>query len=184
MKIVSGEFGGRRLNVPKGRDIRPTSDKIRGAVFNMLCSRGAVDDAFVLDAFCGTGALGLEALSRGAAQATFFDKSRDSLHLAKSNAEMLGAENTSFKIVDSTKLSSGSNGFNLVFLDPPYNKGIIAQSLERLINGGWLAPGAWILCESERSYHCALPDGVVLNHEKIYGDTKIFLLQYQPITPV
>ncbi len=90
MRIVAGQYGGRRLEVPKGRDIRPTSDKVRGAIFNALRSRGAVENARVLDAFCGTGALGLEALSQGAAHCTFLDKAKDSLALAKVNAQALG----------------------------------------------------------------------------------------------
>ena len=92
MKIIGGEYGGRQLIVPKNRDIRPTSDKVRGAIFNMLASRGAVEDAHVLDAFCGTGALGLEALSRGATSCEFIDKSRTSLALARENAEVFGVE--------------------------------------------------------------------------------------------
>ncbi len=90
MRIVAGQYGGRRLEVPKGRDIRPTSDKVRGAIFNALRSRGAVEEARVLDVFCGTGALGLEALSQGAAHCTFMDKARESLELAKRNAQNLG----------------------------------------------------------------------------------------------
>ncbi len=92
MKIVAGKYGGRRLIVPKNRDIRPTSDKVRGAIFNMLASRGAIEGAHVLDAFCGTGALGLEALSRGAKSCLFVDKSRTSLALSRENAGILGAE--------------------------------------------------------------------------------------------
>lgn len=92
MKIIGGKYGGRRLIVPKNRDIRPTSDKVRGAIFNMLASRGAIEEAHVLDAFCGTGALGLEALSRGAKTCEFIDKSRTSLTLARENAEILGVD--------------------------------------------------------------------------------------------
>ena len=92
MRIVAGRYGGRKLMVPKGRDIRPTSDKVRGAVFNMLDSRGAVQGALVLDAFCGTGALGFEALSRGARHCTFIDKNSESLKLCRANAQALGAE--------------------------------------------------------------------------------------------
>ncbi len=89
MRIVSGRHGGRRLQVPKNNKIRPTSDKIRGAIFNMLSAREAIDDAHVLDGFCGTGALGLEALSRGAAQALFIDTSKASLSLARENVSAL-----------------------------------------------------------------------------------------------
>lgn len=180
MKIVSGLYGGRRLNVPKGRDIRPTSDKIRGAVFNMLASRGAVDDAYVLDAFCGTGALGLEALSRGASSAIFWDKSRESLSLAKSNSEMLGADNAIFQVKDASKAGVRPDNIvqsNLVFLDPPYNKDLIAPTLKALVAGGWLSQDVWVLCESERKHDLSLPEGFSVDHEKIYGETKIVLLR-------
>ena len=92
MRIVSGLYGGRKIQAPKGRMVRPTTDKVRGAVFNMLQSRGLVDDAVVLDAFCGTGGMGLEALSRGAHSCTFVDSARDSLVCVKENISSLGAE--------------------------------------------------------------------------------------------
>ncbi len=181
MRIVAGVYGGRKLNVPKGRDVRPTSDKIRGAMFNMLSSRDAVVDARVLDAFCGTGALGLEALSRGASHAIFLDKSRTSLDLARENAQILGVENASFRVCDSSKFSEKRNDedtYSLIFLDPPYHKGLILKSLERLHHGDWLSDDAWVMCESERSF-CLLPsDFFSFDVEKIYGDIKITLLRY------
>ncbi|MGH1456175.1 MAG: 16S rRNA (guanine(966)-N(2))-methyltransferase RsmD [Alphaproteobacteria bacterium] len=187
MRIVSGVYGGRKLNVPKGRDIRPTSDKIRGAVFNMLSSRGAIEDARALDAFCGSGALGLEAISRGAAHVTFFDKSRDSLSLTRENAEMLGADvHSKFEIKDSSNLpcNRGDDTYSLVFLDPPYHNGLIDKALLSFRDGGWLGRDAWIVCESERNFNFKLPQDFTLDNEKIYGEIKITLLRYQPITPV
>ncbi len=187
MKIVSGAYGGRKLNVPKGRNIRPTSDKIRGAVFNMLSSRGAVEDAHVLDAFCGTGALGLEALSRGSNSAIFWDKSRVSLSLAQSNAEMLGVESANFQIKDASKVGRKPDNIracDLIFLDPPYNKDLLSPTLCSLEGGGWLSENAWILCESEHKHDLILPDGFIVDHEKTYGETKITLLKYQAIAPV
>lgn len=180
MRIVSGIYGGRKLNVPTGRDVRPTSDKIRGAVFNMLSSRDAIEGAYVLDAYCGTGALGLEALSRGAAHVTFFDKARSSLDLAKSNANMLGAENIQFQIKDSSKLSQKPGDikpYNLIFLDPPYHKEMVEKSLLGLVAGGWIADDAWIMCESERGLNISLPDGFYMDTEKTYGDIQIVLIR-------
>ena len=92
MRIVAGQWGGRRLIEPRGRDIRPTSDKVRGAVFNMLRGYGAVEGACVLDAFCGSGALGLEALSQGAHSCVFADKDRASLDLARRNVAQFDAQ--------------------------------------------------------------------------------------------
>lgn len=180
MRIVSGLYGGRRLNVPKNNDIRPTSDKIRGAVFNMLGSRGAVEDAYVLDAFCGSGALGLEALSRGAKACLFIDKSRDSLDLARMNGDMLGVE-AQYILRDAAKIGTRTPAqapVTLVFLDPPYKMDLIPQALTALHDGGWLEDDAWIVCESERSFRPSFAPCFTQEYEKTYGDTKIILLRY------
>ncbi len=182
MKIVAGKYGGRKLIVPKGRGVRPTTDKVRGAVFNMLISRKAVEGANVLDAFCGSGALGIEAISRGADYCYFIDKSRSSLDIARENVIALGAEGyCNFVIRDSVKLQEkpgDRQNYNLVFLDPPYNRGLIPKVLERLINGNWLEFGAWIICESERSFDLPETLGILVDSKKIYGDIKITLAQY------
>ncbi len=178
MKIIGGIFGGRRLNAPINNDIRPTSDKIRGAIFNMLQSRNAIDGANTLDAFCGTGALGLEALSRGASHCDFMDKAKSSLDLAKDNADLLGADNNAkFTIKDSSKIT-GTNLYDLVFLDPPYNKGLIQITLDALINGECLSNGAWIICESEYSFSCSPTENITIDNVKTYGDTKVTLLRH------
>ncbi|PCJ03271.1 MAG: 16S rRNA (guanine(966)-N(2))-methyltransferase RsmD [Alphaproteobacteria bacterium] len=179
MKIVAGHFGGRKLFVPKNNDIRPTSDKIRGAVFNMLQSRGVLDGAHVLDAFCGTGALGLEALSRGASSCVFMDKARDSLSLAQDNAEMLGVE-AEFFLRDATNISARTEktpAYNLVFLDPPYAKGLVSAALQGLLDGDWIAPEGWVVCETERAFTYSTIAGCEMDYEKTYGDTKITLIR-------
>lgn len=183
MRIVAGIYGGRRLFVPKNNDIRPTSDKIRGAVFNMLASRGVVEGAYVLDAFCGSGALGLEALSRGALGCTFVDKSRESLDLARKNGDMLGVE-AQYILKDFIKIGIRTavlNPATLVFLDPPYHKGLVQEALQASVDGGWLADGAWIVCETEKKFHGNLIQGFTCftqELEKIYGETRIVLLRY------
>ena len=178
MKIVGGKFGGRRLNTPKNNDIRPTSDKIRGAVFNMLQSRGALDNVRVLDAFCGTGALGLEALSRGASHCTFIDKARSSLDLTKENADMLNVmDDCAFTLKDASKMGNIADSYDLIFLDPPYNKGLINITLEALIAGDWLAPKGWLICETEKNFNYTPIKDLTLDSEKTYGDTKIIILQ-------
>lgn len=182
MRITGGEYRGRLLQSPKDRTIRPTSDKVRQAVFNILHSRGAVEGAVVLDAFCGTGALGLEALSRGALCCTFMDKNRGSLRLAQDNfAALKMSAQHSFVLKDATKagpLPSGTAAANLVFLDPPYKQDLIGPALAPLTAGGWIAPGADILVESEDSYDPAAL--AALGYEMImtrdYGDTKVTLL--------
>ena len=133
MRIVSGIYGGRKLQVPRGKDIRPTSDKVRGAMFNVLRGFDAVDGSRVLDAFCGSGALGLEALSQGAAHVTFCDKSRVSLDLAKENAGALGcAEHSDFILKDALKIDAEAGPYDLAFLDPPYGQNLIPKIVTTL----------------------------------------------------
>lgn len=185
MRIVAGLYGGRRLFVPENNAIRPTTDKIRGAIFNMLESRGAVDGANVLDAFCGSGALGLEALSRGAAGCTFIDKSRESLDLAKKNTTMLGAT-ANFILKDFTKIGARNEStppFNLIFLDPPYNQNLVNAGLKMIADGGWAAAEAYIVCETEKKsaedFTGSEFSSFTKESEKIYGETRIVLFRYK-----
>ena len=176
MRIVAGRHKGRKLAGFEGDKIRPTSDKVRLALFNMLHSRGAVVDTVVIDAFCGTGALSLEALSQGAKSAVLIDADRASLNLAKENAATLKeTENCVFFLADATKLprrSSHEKAADLCFLDPPYRKGLVPIALQSLKENGWLADGCWIVAEMERD---AMIDGLNEVSEKIYGETKIIL---------
>lgn len=182
MRIAGGAYKGRALTVPKS-GVRPTSDKVRQAMFNMLHARGAVDGAIVLDAFCGSGALGLEALSQGAAHITFWDKSADSLKITKENAGKMDAQKCcAINRCDITKLSEKpqqKEGFTLVFLDPPYNENLIPLALEKLISGGWLAPDCLIVMEMAKNENPPLPE-IDVFQEKIYGDTKVVLAYSQP----
>lgn len=180
MRIVSGIYGGRRLMTPKSKDIRPTSDKVRGALFNALGSLDALHNARVLDGFCGTGALGLEALSRSAAFCVFIDKNSESLSLAKENASQLGADDCcAFKRDDTSKLTPNNEApYDLIFLDPPYNKDLISQSLTALHTGEWLSDTAIIICESEKNWSYTGQE-FDIRSEKIYGETKITILGSQ-----
>jgi 16S rRNA (guanine966-N2)-methyltransferase len=177
MRIVAGKYGGRKLYVPKNYDVRPTSDKVRGAIFNALGSMGAVDGAVVIDAFCGTGALGIEALSRGAAQCVFIDKARVSLDLARENIRALGADNDARFILKATEnmVARGADVslVDLVFLDPPYHKGLAEKALAALIRSDWLAKDCVVVIEAEKAYTPALPPEVDVLNERLYGDTKV-----------
>ncbi|MDY0029805.1 MAG: 16S rRNA (guanine(966)-N(2))-methyltransferase RsmD [Pseudobdellovibrionaceae bacterium] len=179
MRIIGGSCRGRPLKTPKNQDIRPTTDKVRQAIFNALYSRGSVVDMNVLDAFCGTGALGLEALSHGAARVTFADISRTSLGLAKENARDLGVDDrASFLSGDSSKLrmrQDKDRPFDLVFLDPPYRKGLVATTFHALDQGNWLTPSAWIVIEAEKE--ADLSDMGQPDFDKAYGDTRIIFVQ-------
>lgn len=180
MRIISGSYGGRRLETPKNDDIRPTSDKLRGAVFNALLSRIELEGITVLDICCGTGALGLEALSRGAGHAVFIDSARSSLDLAKKNAAMLGAEGK-FILKDAGKMGEPPSEIEpagLFFCDPPYHKGIVPLALESLTEGGWLADSAFGVLETEKEANLILPPGFAMVQEKLYGDTKIIFVEW------
>lgn len=178
MKIVSGIFGGRRLISPSDERIRPTSDKVRGAMFNMLQSRGALVDAYVLDAFCGSGALGLEALSRGAGYCRFVDNDMTSLELAKTNARNLHCtEFCDFVKADVLKQRSSSYAYSLIFLDPPYHKELVPAMLKTLHEQSLLCDRAWVVCETEKDTQFDYA-GYGLDSEKTYGSIKITLLQY------
>ena len=185
MRIVAGLYGGRKLRVPKGRDIRPTSDKVRGAIFNTLAGYLDFEGARVLDAFCGTGALGLEALSRGADHCLFIDKAKASLDLARENVGDLGVlDESGFKIGDASRVHLGQGGaFNLVFLDPPYGKGLIAAALENLLRQDVLSDEAVIVLESEKGFVVEPYADFETLKDKLYGDTLVTYLRYRKSVP-
>lgn len=181
MRIIAGRFGGRRLEVPKNFDIRPTSDKVRGSIFNVLNARLDLDGLQVMDICCGTGAMGIEALSRGAQGCVFIDKARESLALTKRNAEAMGQDlNAAYILSDSGALKPRTEGVqaaNLFFCDPPYNKDLIRPALDALLNGDWLADDAYGVLEAEKSWQCDMPSVFEIVTEKLYRDTKIILVR-------
>jgi 16S rRNA (guanine966-N2)-methyltransferase len=193
MRIIAGQYRGRGLSAPKGRDVRPTSDKVRESIFSILCARIDLDGLQVLDVFCGTGALGLEALSRGAAHCVFIDKSSESLSVARYNAQNLDVpvEAVQFIKADAASLkpratlySAGSTATppqaaDLFFCDPPYKKALITPCLQALAQGGYLAAGALGILEAEKGFNAAadIPDIFAILQHKKYGDTEIFLVE-------
>lgn len=191
MRIVGGELRGRRLLSPEDDRVRPTSDRTREALFNVLAHGdfGAFDlrGARVLDLFAGTGALGLEALSRGASHALFVDESAASRGLIRENAETLGVTGR-IKLYrrDATKLGprEGSAGpaFNLIFADPPYKKGLGEKALLSALEGDWIAPDAVIVLEEDASADISIPDGLVEIDRRSYGITQIVILQQRAST--
>lgn len=187
MRITGGDFRGRKIGAPEGRAVRPTSDKVRQAVFNMLLKYGLPADAAVLDAFCGTGALGLEALSRGASSCVFIDSSRESLAACRANIESLGAGGRSL-VLQRDAVKPGARRevdgvpAGLVFLDPPYRQGLAVPALAALAAGGWMAPSALCVAECEKGAPCAvaggLPPGFSLLDSRSYGDTQVLTARY------
>jgi len=185
MRIVAGRFRGRRLELPAGLDIRPTADRTRQALFDLLehghlraDGGSAVVDAVVLDAFAGTGALGLEALSRGAAAASFMDMSRASLDAARLNAKALGLDGQ-FILADVTNPPRARRPADLVFLDPPYDKALAVPALAALAAAGWVAPGAIVSLELSGRETAAFvaPAGFAKIDERRYGKARILLLR-------
>jgi 16S rRNA (guanine966-N2)-methyltransferase len=172
MRVIAGRWGGRRLQSPPGAATRPTSDRVREALFSVL--GGRVEDARVLDLFAGSGALGLEALSRGAAEATFVDSAPSAIRAIRSNLEALGGEAEVHR-ADARRFLGGASAagrhYDLVFLDPPYR---MAKRLGDELTAALpavLAPGAAVVTESDR--RAALDLDLPLIDERRYGDTLI-----------
>lgn len=184
MRIIGGTHRGRELAPVGAGDaaghLRPTSDRVRESIFNLLVNGGYGDpltDARVLDLFAGTGALGLEALSRGAAHVTFVDQGRVALALLRRNVDLLQAGGAT-RILRHDARHPGPNpgpAFDLVFLDPPYGQGLGDPALRACHDGGWLAPGALILWEENRP--STPPEGFEPLDMRKYGDTFITLLR-------
>ncbi|RYJ00287.1 MAG: 16S rRNA (guanine(966)-N(2))-methyltransferase RsmD [Acetobacteraceae bacterium] len=174
MRIVAGKFRGKALLSPSDESVRPTSDRAREAMFNILASRIGVhlDGLKVLDLFAGTGALGLEALSRGAQSAVFVDTGAEARGLIRDNIEAFGVAGIA-KLLrrDATALGlAGTMGpFDLVFLDPPYNRGLGELALASLSDGNWLNPDATIVLEEASEAELALPEGFILDDRREYG---------------
>ena len=153
IRIIGGAWKGRRLQAPPGAETRPTSDRVRQALFDMLwhapwAGRAAIERAVVLDAFAGTGALGLEALSRGAMSATFFERDRDALAALRRNLAIAG-EAARVLAADALKPPPGTP-CTLIFLDPPYRQNLVAPAITALGRAGWLAPDALLVAEIAR----------------------------------
>jgi len=178
MRIVGGQHRSRTLFTPKDNNVRPTSDKVRQAVFNILNSRGLVVDAVVIDAFCGTGALGLEALSQGARFTSFFDKSKSSLALCQKNINLLKVENQSHVVLkDVTKIGARADHIDpadLIFIDPPYHQDLVTSSIDALIQADWVTDNACFVIETAKDEDISC-SSITVELEKTYGDTKVIL---------
>lgn len=183
MRIVAGKYRGKALTSPSDDTIRPTSDRARESIFNILGSRvGPVFDGLrVLDLFAGTGALGLEALSRGAAHVTFVDTGAESRGLIRDHIQAFGVAGiTKLLRRDATALGDpGTFGqFDLIFLDPPYSQGLGEKALAELAANGWIAPGATIVWEEFAEADVTIPDGFTLEDTRTYGAAAIRFVTY------
>lgn len=173
MRITGGRLSGRRLTVPAG-DVRPTADRVRESLFTRL---GDLSGARVLDLFAGSGALGFEALSRGAASVVFADHSPAALAAVRRNAEALGvADAVELQRGDAVALLrrfAGTAPFDLVFLDPPYASDRLGEALAELVANGLLAPGGLVVAEADRRHPPPAVAGLAVVDERRYGDTSI-----------
>ena len=182
MRIVGGRLRGRALAAPKSQGIRPTADRLRESLFNILAHAygDPVTGARVLDLFAGTGALGLEAISRGAKFAQFVDDGTEARALLRQNVEALGLGGvTKVYRRDATALGSAHphEPFALAFLDPPYGKGLGEQAMASLRDGNWLVPGAIVVVEEAVAAKLVTPDGFEECERRAYDDTEFVVMR-------
>ena len=178
MRVVGGKWRGRALVAPKGHTTRPTTDRNREALFSMLEARLDFEGLRVLDLFAGTGALGLEALSRSAAFTLFVETEAKARAAIRSNVEACAAMGVS-KIFrrDATKLGARQGApYDLVFADPPYGKGLAEKALAALLNGGWLSAEALLVIEEDKRSGFVAPDGFEEVERRVKGNTELIFL--------
>jgi 16S rRNA (guanine966-N2)-methyltransferase len=184
MRVVGGRLRGRALKAPQSQAIRPTADRLRESLFNILIHAydDPLDNARVLDLFAGTGALGIEALSRGAAFVLFVDDGIEARALLRGNVEALGLGGaTRIFRRDATNLGPAYpvEPFSLVFADPPYGKGMAEKALASAREGGWLSPGALIVIEEATTASFKAPEGFEEIERRPYGDSELVFLRFR-----
>jgi len=182
MRVVGGRLRSRPIAGPKSHALRPTADRLREALFNIFAHAygDPVTGARVLDLFAGTGALGIEAVSRGAKFALFIDNGAEARALMRNNVEALGLGGvTKIYRRDATHLGPAHpvEPFSLVFLDPPYAKGLAEKALVSLRDGGWLTPDALLVVEEAKAAEFAAPDGFEELERRVYDDTEFVFLR-------
>jgi len=182
MRVVGGRLKGRNLASPSSRDIRPTADRLRESLFNILIHAydDPIRDARVLDLFAGTGALGIEAISRGAAFALFVDNGTEARALLRNNVEALGLGGmTKVFRRDATNLGAAHpvEPFSLVLLDPPYHMNLAEKALASLRDGGWLKPNALLVVEEAKAAEFVAPAGFEELERRVYDDTEFVFLR-------
>ncbi|GAA0480348.1 16S rRNA (guanine(966)-N(2))-methyltransferase RsmD [Parasphingorhabdus litoris] len=176
MRIIAGDWRARKLVAPKGDTTRPTADRTRERLFSMLTSRlGDFADLQVLDLFSGSGALGLEALSRGAAHCTFVEQDRDALKALEKNIDTLGAK-ADVRIGSALALGPARKTYDLILMDPPYDTGAGAVALDKLGRQGWFAPSCWIAIETSRKEEITVK-GFELESQRDSGKARLHILR-------
>jgi 16S rRNA (guanine966-N2)-methyltransferase len=184
LRIIGGSLRGSKLAVPDRADLRPTPDRVRETLFNWLVV--AIDGARCLDLYAGTGALGIEALSRGAASCTFVERDRELARAISANLERLKVDRGRVECTDAVAFLGGApTRFDLVFLDPPFSAGLWEQAAHALETGGWLADSAHIYLESpEEASALVLPASWSMHREGRAGDVRFGLYRRLPRDPL
>jgi 16S rRNA (guanine966-N2)-methyltransferase len=178
MRIIAGQWRGRKLIAPKGDATRPTADRMRETLFSMLTSRlGDFEGLQVADLFAGSGALGLEALSRGAASCLFVEQDRAAVDAIRSNINALGAQASArVETGSATQLRAANQPLDLILVDPPYHSGAGEVALDRLLRLGWIGPQTWVSLETAFNEDVAIK-GLTCDSERRVGKSKLHLLR-------
>jgi 16S rRNA (guanine966-N2)-methyltransferase len=176
MRIIAGQWRGRPLVAPKGDTTRPTADRTREALFSMLTSRlGSFEDLAVADLFAGSGALGLEALSRGAASCLFVEQDKPALDALRTNIAKLGAK-ADVRAQSVMALGPARAPLDLILMDPPYGTGAGIVALDKLARLGWVGPATWVSIETAKNEKVELA-GFEVDADKTYGKARVTLLR-------
>lgn len=176
MRVIAGEWRGRPLVAPKGEVTRPTADRTREALFSMLTARlGAFDGLAVGDFFAGSGALGIEALSRGAASCLFVEQDRNALDALRANLDKLGAKGD-VRATSVMALGPARQPLDIILMDPPYGTGAGSVALDKLARLGWIGPATWISIETAKQEEVDV-DGFVVDTSRVHGKARLTLLR-------
>lgn len=178
MRIIAGKYRGKKLFSPENKEIRPTSDRARESIFNILNSRFSSDYSKynLLDIYAGTGAFGFEALSRGFASITFVDRNTENI---QKNAKLFPNEQSNINIIksDATNLPKTNKTFDFVFMDAPYSQGLSEKTLQQLVQKNWLSDNALCIIETQKNEDLSIPSSLEIIDERIYGIAKITFIR-------
>lgn len=184
MRIIAGDWRGRKLVAPEGQSTRPTADRVRETLFSMLVSRiGSFEGLRVADLYAGSGAMGLEALSRGAELACFVEQAAGALAAIRANIATLGADERSRLLARSATALPGQTPFDLIFADPPYAPGSGTAAVNAIRDAGWASDGAWLAIETKRG-DTIDPLGWILDAQRDIGAARISLIRAASPSPI
>jgi 16S rRNA (guanine966-N2)-methyltransferase len=177
MRVISGQWRGRPLVAPKGDATRPTADRTREALFSMLTSRlGSFDELAAADLFAGSGALGIEALSRGAATCLFVEQDKAALDALRANLTKLNAGGTDVRATSVMALGAAPRPLDLVMMDPPYASGAGMVAADKLARLGWIGPATWVSIETAKGEAIDLPQ-FTIDAQRVHGKAMLTLLR-------